>query len=53
MARRQIELSNRVAAELAGAQDTMLRALEERVGCELYLLLQRLRPGRTSTASTR
>ena len=37
MARRQIELSNQVAAELAGAQDTMLRALEERVGCQLFL----------------
>jgi len=37
MARRQIELSNQVAAELAGAQDRMLRALEERVGCDLFL----------------
>ena len=31
MARRQIEISNQVAAELAGAQDRMLRELEERV----------------------
>ncbi|CAA9508764.1 MAG: Phosphate starvation-inducible protein PhoH, predicted ATPase [uncultured Solirubrobacteraceae bacterium] len=37
MARRQIEISNEVAAALAGAQDRMLRALEERVGSELFL----------------
>ncbi len=37
MARRQIELSNQVAAELAGAQDRMLRELEQRVDCNLYL----------------
>ena len=37
MARRQIELSNAVAAELAGEHDTMLRELESRVGCELFL----------------
>ncbi len=37
MARRQIELSNQVAAELAGAQDRMLRELEQRVGCDLFL----------------
>jgi phosphate starvation-inducible PhoH-like protein len=37
MARRQIELSNAVAAELAGAQDRMLRELEGRVDAELFL----------------
>jgi phosphate starvation-inducible PhoH-like protein len=37
MARRQIELSNAVATELAGAQDTMLRELEGRVDAELFL----------------
>jgi phosphate starvation-inducible protein PhoH and related proteins len=37
MARRQIEISNQVAAELAGAQDRMLRELEERVPAELFL----------------
>ena len=37
MARRQIELSNAVAAELAGAQDRMLRELEQRVDANLYL----------------
>ena len=37
MARRQIEISNQVAAELAGAQDRMLRELEQRVPAELFL----------------
>jgi len=37
MARRQIELSNTVAAELAGAHDKMLRELEARVGSDLFL----------------
>jgi len=37
VARRQIELSNAVAAELAGAQDRMLRELEQRVDANLYL----------------
>ncbi len=37
MARRQIELSNAVAAELAGAEDRMLRELEQRVGSDLFL----------------
>jgi phosphate starvation-inducible protein PhoH and related proteins len=37
MARRQVELSNQVAAELAGAQDALLRDLESRVDCNLYL----------------
>jgi phosphate starvation-inducible PhoH-like protein len=37
MARRQIELSNDVAAELAGAQDSILRTLEEHLDCEVFL----------------
>ena len=37
MARRQIELSNAVAAELAGAEDRMLRELEQRVDADLFL----------------
>jgi phosphate starvation-inducible PhoH-like protein len=35
--RSQIELSNEVAAELAGSQDTVLRALEERLECGVFL----------------
>jgi phosphate starvation-inducible protein PhoH and related proteins len=35
--RRQIELSNEVAAALSGAQDTVLRTLEAHLGCQLYL----------------
>jgi phosphate starvation-inducible PhoH-like protein len=37
MARRQIELSNEVAAELAGAQDSILRTLEEHLACDVFL----------------
>ena len=37
MARRQIELSNEVAAELAGAQDSILRTLEEHLDCAVFL----------------
>jgi phosphate starvation-inducible protein PhoH and related proteins len=37
MARRQIELSNQVAAELAGAQDSILRTLEDHLDAEVYL----------------
>ena len=37
MSRRQLTLDNDVAAELAGADDAVLRELEERLGCELYL----------------
>ena len=33
----QIELSNEVAAELAGSQDAVLRALEEHLDCRVYL----------------
>jgi phosphate starvation-inducible protein PhoH len=35
--RRQIELSNDVAAALSGTHDAVLRQLEEHVDCELYL----------------
>ena len=35
--RRQIELSNEVAAELAGTGDPVLRALEEHVDCDVFL----------------
>ena len=37
MARRQLELSNEVAAELAGAQDTILKTLEEHLSAEIFL----------------
>ena len=35
--RSQIELTNEVAAELAGSQDAVLRALEEQLECEVFL----------------
>jgi len=35
--RTQIELSNEVAAELAGSQDAVLRALEAHLDCSVYL----------------
>jgi phosphate starvation-inducible PhoH-like protein len=35
--RRQIELSNEVAAALTGTNDQVLRALEEHLGCDVYL----------------
>jgi phosphate starvation-inducible protein PhoH and related proteins len=35
--RSQIELPNEVAAELAGSQDTVLRALEEQLECDVFL----------------
>jgi phosphate starvation-inducible PhoH-like protein len=35
--RRQIELSNDVAAELAGSGDTVLREIEQHVDCDVYL----------------
>ena len=35
--RRQIEVSNAVAAALSGARDAMLRTLEAQVGCDLFL----------------
>ncbi len=37
MARRQLTLDNTVAAELAGSEDAVLRELEERLGCDLFL----------------
>jgi phosphate starvation-inducible PhoH-like protein len=37
MARRQIEVPNEVAAELAGSQDRMLRELERQLDCEVFL----------------
>src|ERR1700758_1921599 len=35
--RTQIELTNEVAAELAGSQDAVLRALEEHLECKVFL----------------
>jgi phosphate starvation-inducible PhoH-like protein len=35
--RTQIELTNEVAAELAGSQDAVLRALESHLDCKVYL----------------
>jgi phosphate starvation-inducible PhoH-like protein len=37
LARRQLTLDNTVAAELAGSEDTVLRELEERLGCDVFL----------------
>ena len=37
MARRQLTLDNSVAAELAGSEDSVLRELESRLGCDLFL----------------
>ena len=37
MARRQLTLDNAVAAELAGAEDSVLRELEDRVHCDVHL----------------
>ena len=35
--RAQLELANEVAAELAGSQDAVLRALEEHLDCDVFL----------------
>ena len=35
--RRRIELEDRVAADLAGAEDRVLRTLEEHLDCQIYL----------------
>jgi len=35
--RRQIELPNEVAAALTGTNDQVLRALEEHLGCDVFL----------------
>ncbi|UJA20501.1 PhoH family protein [Thermoleophilia bacterium SCSIO 60948] len=37
MARQTLTLDNAVAAELAGSEDSTLRELESRLGCQLYL----------------
>jgi phosphate starvation-inducible protein PhoH and related proteins len=37
VARRQLTLDNEVAAGLAGAEDSVLRELEDRLGCEVHL----------------
>ncbi len=37
MARRQLELSNDVAAELAGAEDVILKTLEEHLSADIFL----------------
>ena len=37
MARRQLTIDNEVAAELAGSGDSVLRSLEDRLDCDVYL----------------
>src|ERR687898_673901 len=37
MARRQLELTNEVAAELAGAQDQILKTLEDHLSADIFL----------------
>ena len=37
MARKQLELSNDVAAELAGANDLIMRTLEDHLDCDVFL----------------
>ncbi len=37
MARRQLTLDNETAAELAGTEDGVLRELEQRLGCDVFL----------------
>ncbi len=37
MARRQLTLDNSTAAELAGSEDAVLRELEQRLGCKIFL----------------
>ena len=37
MARRQLTIDNEVAAELAGSGDSVLRRLEDRLDCDVYL----------------
>jgi phosphate starvation-inducible protein PhoH and related proteins len=37
LARRQLTIDNEVAAELAGSGDSVLRSLEERLDCDVYL----------------
>jgi phosphate starvation-inducible PhoH-like protein len=56
LARKQLTLDNTVAAELAGSEDTVLRALEGQLGCQLYLRGNVLTldgdPGEVSSAET-
>jgi phosphate starvation-inducible PhoH-like protein len=37
LARRQLTIDNAIAAELAGSEDAVLRALEGHLGCDVYL----------------
>jgi phosphate starvation-inducible PhoH-like protein len=37
LARRQLTLDNETAAELAGSEDAVLRELEDRLGCDVFL----------------
>jgi phosphate starvation-inducible protein PhoH and related proteins len=37
LARRQLTLDNAIATELAGSEDAVLRELEQRLGCAVYL----------------
>jgi phosphate starvation-inducible PhoH-like protein len=37
LARRQLTLDNDTAAELAGSEDAVLRELEDRLGCDVFL----------------
>src|ERR671931_1295418 len=37
MARRQLEVSNEVAVELAGSRDAALRTLQDQLDCDVYL----------------
>jgi len=37
LARRQLTIDNDTAAELAGSEDAVLRELEERLGCDVFL----------------
>jgi phosphate starvation-inducible PhoH-like protein len=37
LARRQLELTNEVAAELAGAQDQILKTLEDHLSADIFL----------------
>jgi phosphate starvation-inducible PhoH-like protein len=56
LARRQVTLDNAVAAELAGSEDAVLRALEGHIGCDLHLRGNVLTldgaPGDVQTAAT-
>ena len=52
--RRRIELSNDVAAELAGPEDLIMRTLEGHLDCDVFLrgnVLTRARAGSSRTSS--